>query len=140
MRGNQAIDEEYDSIKNNIEEEEKEVGAGWKGSLRSSSPTINLTDKKPSLNSVTKRYVNPSFKCLQGWCLNYFPGQPIPMLNNTFSVKIFPNIQSGTSGSPFYLRLLPDMPGIQMDIDMLIIIGHQLESYLMKLGHTVMLW
>lgn len=28
MRGNQAIDEEYDSIKNNIEEEEKEVGAG----------------------------------------------------------------------------------------------------------------
>lgn len=28
MRGNQAIDEEYDSIKNSIEEEEKEVGAG----------------------------------------------------------------------------------------------------------------
>ncbi|XP_062438467.1 proton myo-inositol cotransporter [Rhea pennata] len=28
MRGNQAIDEEYDSIKNNIEEEEKEVGSG----------------------------------------------------------------------------------------------------------------
>ncbi|XP_044279321.1 proton myo-inositol cotransporter isoform X5 [Varanus komodoensis] len=28
MRGNQAIDEEYDSIKNNIEEEEKEDGAG----------------------------------------------------------------------------------------------------------------
>ncbi|NXP17689.1 MYCT protein, partial [Scytalopus superciliaris] len=27
MRGNQAIDEEYDSIKNNIEEEEKEAGA-----------------------------------------------------------------------------------------------------------------
>uniref|UniRef100_A0A8D0AXH8 Proton myo-inositol cotransporter n=1 Tax=Salvator merianae TaxID=96440 RepID=A0A8D0AXH8_SALMN len=27
IRGNQAIDEEYDSIKNNIEEEEKEVGA-----------------------------------------------------------------------------------------------------------------
>nr|XP_013801980.1 PREDICTED: proton myo-inositol cotransporter-like [Apteryx mantelli mantelli] len=30
MRGNQAIDEEYDSIKNNIEEEEKEVGADKK--------------------------------------------------------------------------------------------------------------
>ncbi|XP_015278010.1 PREDICTED: proton myo-inositol cotransporter-like, partial [Gekko japonicus] len=27
MRGNQTIDEEYDSIKNNIEEEEKEVGS-----------------------------------------------------------------------------------------------------------------
>lgn len=28
MRGNQTIDEEYDSIRNNIEEEEKEVGSG----------------------------------------------------------------------------------------------------------------
>lgn len=28
MRGNQTIDEEYDSIRNSIEEEEKEVGAG----------------------------------------------------------------------------------------------------------------
>ncbi|XP_023564369.1 proton myo-inositol cotransporter-like, partial [Octodon degus] len=28
MRGNQTIDEEYDSIKSNIEEEEKEVGSG----------------------------------------------------------------------------------------------------------------
>uniref|UniRef100_A0A8C6YCM2 Proton myo-inositol cotransporter n=1 Tax=Naja naja TaxID=35670 RepID=A0A8C6YCM2_NAJNA len=28
MRGNQTIDDEYDSIKNNIDEEEKEVGAG----------------------------------------------------------------------------------------------------------------
>ncbi|KAM8974803.1 proton myo-inositol cotransporter [Pelodytes ibericus] len=28
IRGNQTIDEEYDSIKNNIDEEEKEVGAG----------------------------------------------------------------------------------------------------------------
>lgn len=28
MRGNQTIDEEYDSIRNNIEEEEKEMGSG----------------------------------------------------------------------------------------------------------------
>lgn len=28
MRGNQTIDEEYDSIRNSIEEEEKEVGSG----------------------------------------------------------------------------------------------------------------
>ncbi|OPJ77740.1 hypothetical protein AV530_000051 [Patagioenas fasciata monilis] len=55
MRGNQAIDEEYDSIKNNIEEEEKEVGAG----------------------------------------------------------------------SPFYLRPLPNIPGVEKDIGMLIIIGHR---------------
>lgn len=45
-----------------------------------------------------------------------------------------------TSGSPFYPRPLPDMPGVQKVIDMLIIIGHQLESYLMKLDNTVMIW
>lgn len=32
------------------------------------------------------------------------------------------------------------MPGVEKDRDMLIIIGHELESYLMKLGNAVMLW
>lgn len=32
------------------------------------------------------------------------------------------------SGSPFYPMQLSDMPGIQKDIDMLIVIGCQLES------------
>ncbi|KAK4832279.1 hypothetical protein QYF61_021678 [Mycteria americana] len=31
---------------------------------------------------------------LSGWRLNHFPGQPVPMLDNTFSEEIFPNIQS----------------------------------------------
>ncbi|KAK4824671.1 hypothetical protein QYF61_017251 [Mycteria americana] len=30
----------------------------------------------------------------QGWGLNHFPGQPLPMLDNTFGEDIFPNIQS----------------------------------------------
>ncbi|KAK4815884.1 hypothetical protein QYF61_009935, partial [Mycteria americana] len=35
-----------------------------------------------------------SFKHLQGWRLNHFPGQPVPMLDNPFSEEKFPNIQS----------------------------------------------
>ena len=31
---------------------------------------------------------------LQGWGLHHFSGQPVPMLDNTFSEEIFPNIQS----------------------------------------------
>ncbi|KAK4810446.1 hypothetical protein QYF61_004226 [Mycteria americana] len=31
---------------------------------------------------------------LQGWQLNHFPGQPVPMLDNPFSEVKFPNIQS----------------------------------------------
>ncbi|KAK4828712.1 hypothetical protein QYF61_000550 [Mycteria americana] len=30
----------------------------------------------------------------QGWRLNHFPGQPVPMLDNAFSEVKFPNIQS----------------------------------------------
>ncbi|KAK4820044.1 hypothetical protein QYF61_017857 [Mycteria americana] len=30
----------------------------------------------------------------QGWRLNHFPGQPVPMLDNPFSEEFFPNIQS----------------------------------------------
>ncbi|KAK4810953.1 hypothetical protein QYF61_013361 [Mycteria americana] len=30
----------------------------------------------------------------QGWRLNHFPGQPVPMLDNPFSEEKFPNIQS----------------------------------------------
>ncbi|KAK4806908.1 hypothetical protein QYF61_012629 [Mycteria americana] len=31
---------------------------------------------------------------LQGWRLNHFPGQPVPMLDNPFGEEKFPNIQS----------------------------------------------
>ncbi|KAK4828640.1 hypothetical protein QYF61_000288 [Mycteria americana] len=31
---------------------------------------------------------------LEGWRLNHFPGQPVPMLDNPFSEEKFPNIQS----------------------------------------------
>ncbi|KAK4818053.1 LOW QUALITY PROTEIN: hypothetical protein QYF61_004580 [Mycteria americana] len=67
---------------------------GWKRPLRSSSPTVNLTLPRPPLYHVPKHLIQTSFKYLQGWRLNYFPGQPVPMLDNPFSEVKFPNIQS----------------------------------------------
>ncbi|KAK4818986.1 hypothetical protein QYF61_022653 [Mycteria americana] len=67
---------------------------GWKRPLRSSSPTVNLTLPRPPLHHVPKHLIQTSFKYLQGWRLNHFPGQPVPMLHNPFSEEKFPNIQS----------------------------------------------
>ncbi|KAK4830514.1 hypothetical protein QYF61_011456 [Mycteria americana] len=67
---------------------------GWKRPLRSSSPTVNLTLPRPPLYHVPKHLIQTSFKYLQGWRLNHFPGQPVPMLDNPFSEVKFPNIQS----------------------------------------------
>ncbi|KAK4815820.1 hypothetical protein QYF61_007429, partial [Mycteria americana] len=67
---------------------------GWKRPLRSLSPTVNLTLPRPPLHHVLKHLIQTSFKYLQGWRLNHFPGQPVPMLPNPFSEVKFPNIQS----------------------------------------------
>ncbi|KAK4823524.1 hypothetical protein QYF61_003033 [Mycteria americana] len=67
---------------------------GWKRPLRSSSPTVNLTLPSPPLHHVPKHLIQTSFEYLQGWRLNHFPGQPVPMLDNPFSEVKFPNIQS----------------------------------------------
>ncbi|KAK4825179.1 hypothetical protein QYF61_024659 [Mycteria americana] len=67
---------------------------GWKRPLRSSSPTINLTLPRPPLHHVSKHLIQTSFKYLQGWRLNHFPGQPVPMLDNPLGEEKFPNIQS----------------------------------------------
>ncbi|KAK4821922.1 hypothetical protein QYF61_004925 [Mycteria americana] len=67
---------------------------GWKRPLRSLSPTVNLTLPRPPLHHVPKHLIQTSFKYLQGWRLNHFPGQPGPMLDNPFSEVKFPNIQS----------------------------------------------
>ena len=45
------------------------------------------------LNHVLEYLVYVLFEYLQGWWLNHFPGQPIPMSDNPLSKKIFPNIQ-----------------------------------------------
>ncbi|KAK4829686.1 hypothetical protein QYF61_006061, partial [Mycteria americana] len=66
---------------------------GWKRPLRSSRPTVNLTLPRPPLYHVPKHLIQTSFKYLQGWRLNHFPGQPVPMLDNPFSEVKFPNIQ-----------------------------------------------
>ncbi|KAK4827957.1 hypothetical protein QYF61_022659 [Mycteria americana] len=67
---------------------------GWKRPLRSLSPTVNLTLPRPPLYHVPKHLIQTSFKYLQGWRLNHFPGQPVPMLDNPFSEVKFPHIQS----------------------------------------------
>ncbi|KAK4829729.1 hypothetical protein QYF61_006190 [Mycteria americana] len=38
--------------------------------------------------------IQTSFKYLQGWRLNHFPGQPVPVLDNPLGEEKFPNIQS----------------------------------------------
>ncbi|KAK4823893.1 hypothetical protein QYF61_007958 [Mycteria americana] len=67
---------------------------GWKRPSRSSSPTVNLALPSPPLNHVPRCHIYTSFKYLQGWRLNHFPGQPVPMPDNPFSEVKFPNIQS----------------------------------------------
>ncbi|KAK4818570.1 hypothetical protein QYF61_014706 [Mycteria americana] len=67
---------------------------GWKRPLRSSSPTVNLTLPKPPLHHVPEHLIQTSFKYLQGWGLNHFPGQSVPVLENPFSEEKFPHIQS----------------------------------------------
>ncbi|KAK4820755.1 hypothetical protein QYF61_006095 [Mycteria americana] len=67
---------------------------GWKRPLRSSHPTVTLTLPRPPLHHVPKHLIQTSFKYLQGWRLNHFPGQPVPMLDNPFSEVKLPNIQS----------------------------------------------
>ncbi|KAK4816266.1 LOW QUALITY PROTEIN: hypothetical protein QYF61_014338 [Mycteria americana] len=74
--------------------EESQNHIGWKRPLRSLSPTINLTLPRPPLHHVPKHLIQTSFKYLQGWRLNHFPGQPGPVLDNPFSGEKFPNIQS----------------------------------------------
>ncbi|KAK4818842.1 LOW QUALITY PROTEIN: hypothetical protein QYF61_020061 [Mycteria americana] len=77
---------------NEITESQNRIG--WKRPLRSSSPTVNLTLPSPPLHHVLKNFIQTTFKYLQGWRLNHFPGQPVPMLDNPFSEVKFPNTQS----------------------------------------------
>ncbi|KAK4820326.1 hypothetical protein QYF61_023559 [Mycteria americana] len=48
----------------------------------------------PPLHHVPKHLIQTAFKYLQGWRLNHFPGQPVPVLDNPFSEVKFPNVQS----------------------------------------------
>ena len=66
---------------------------GWKRPLRSSSPTINPTPPCV-LNQVLKCHIYTFFGHLQGWGLHHCPGQPGPMPDHSFSMEIFPNVQS----------------------------------------------
>ncbi|KAK4823484.1 hypothetical protein QYF61_002548 [Mycteria americana] len=88
------LDTTKTSISLPSEKSESQNRIGWKRPLRSPSPTVNLTLPRPPLHHVPKHLIQTSFKYLQGWRLNHFPGQPLPMLDNPFSEVKFPNIQS----------------------------------------------
>ncbi|KAK4823364.1 hypothetical protein QYF61_001712 [Mycteria americana] len=47
-----------------------------------------------SQTSFVAYLIQTSFKYLQGWRLNHFPGQSVPMLDNPLGEEKFPNIQS----------------------------------------------
>ncbi|KAK4831600.1 hypothetical protein QYF61_018360 [Mycteria americana] len=85
---------QWDLSKKNHRITESQNHIGWKRPLRSLSPTINLTLPKPPLHHVSKHLIQTSFKYFQGWRLNHFPGQPVPMLDNPLGEEKFPNIQS----------------------------------------------
>lgn len=46
------------------------------------------------LNHDPKHHIHPSCESLQGWWLNHFHGQPIPVPNNLFGKEFLSNIQS----------------------------------------------
>ncbi|KAK4827926.1 hypothetical protein QYF61_022374 [Mycteria americana] len=46
------------------------------------------------LQNFTQQPAKGVMKEVDGWRLNHFPGQPVPMLDNPFAEEIFPNIQS----------------------------------------------
>ena len=66
---------------------------GWKGPLRSSSPTTNPTPPC-LLNPVPKGHIHTVFEPLQGWGLHHCPRQPGSRPDHSFSEEVFPNLQS----------------------------------------------
>ncbi|KAK4820818.1 hypothetical protein QYF61_007212, partial [Mycteria americana] len=62
--------------------------------LSSWLPSVNSERLWHSMEPETWHLIQTSFKYLQGWRLNHFPGQPVPMLDNPFREEKFPNIQS----------------------------------------------
>ena len=85
----------YNSFQRNNSIVESQNHLGWKRHLRSSCPTFKIVLTSPPQNHATKSYMYTFFEYLQGWWLNYFPGQPVPILQwrifqwRNFSVKIF---------------------------------------------------
>ncbi|KAK4816196.1 hypothetical protein QYF61_012661 [Mycteria americana] len=62
--------------------------------LKITGPKIEPWGTPPVTGHQPDYLIQTSFKYLQGWRLNHFPGQSVPMLDNPFSEVKFPNIQS----------------------------------------------
>ncbi|KAK4830651.1 hypothetical protein QYF61_012494 [Mycteria americana] len=113
-----------DLLHNLPQHQESQNRIGWKRPL-SPSPTVNLTLPRPPLYHVPKHLIQTSFKYFQGWQLNHFPGQPVPMLDNPFSEvvvesnKVFPQ-------PPFLQAKQPQFPQMLL-IRLLLQTLHQLR-------------
>ncbi|KAK4817647.1 LOW QUALITY PROTEIN: hypothetical protein QYF61_023237 [Mycteria americana] len=62
--------------------------------LRASLAALELLQKPSTAKSTTTPCPSAPHVHLQGWGLNHFPGQPLPMLHNPFREEIVPHIQS----------------------------------------------
>lgn len=75
--------------------------SGFEARAGFTEPQSSLTWKrsvKPSIYILTQHcqvhLIYTSFKCLQDWRLHHFLGKPIPMPENSFGERIFPNIKT----------------------------------------------
>lgn len=59
---------------------------------RSSCPALLL--KQGHLEPVAQDHVQMAFEYLQGWRLDNFSGQPVPVLGHPYSEKVFPDVQT----------------------------------------------
>ncbi|KAK4833095.1 hypothetical protein QYF61_027761 [Mycteria americana] len=61
---------------------------------RRQTEVVNSTAQHQQTRAGAVHLIQTSFKYLQGWRLNHFPGQSVPMLDNPLGEEKFPNIQS----------------------------------------------
>ena len=70
---------------------ESQKGWGWKGPLEVSGPTPLL--KEGHLKLIAQDHVQMAFEHLQGVRLHNLSGQPVPVLCDPHSKKVFPHVQ-----------------------------------------------
>lgn len=63
---------------------------GWNDHLRSLSPAFTV---KPTTSHVPRWHIY-HLTYFQGWWINCFPGQPVPVFDTLFWEEVFPSIQS----------------------------------------------
>lgn len=59
----------------------------WEKPLSSPSPSITPALPSPSLTPIPRCHIHTPFKSLQEQWIHHFPGQPVPVLDNSFSER-----------------------------------------------------